>query len=146
MKQQLISLLVIAFLGNCASWSRVTAAFEHGSDDGQSSVADIEAVAIPRVAVTAEEHRALARSYEEEAASYRAREAAYRRNAYAEEQKVPVIPKNVNDDPRIKKIRQNRDELIARAERLAKAAERLALFHAMRATESRTAIGESVQQ
>lgn len=134
MKQLLAPLVVIAFLARCASWPCV-AAFGHGCGGESSSSVDIEAVAIPRVAVTAEEHRALARAYEEKAASYRVEEAAYRRTAYAEEQQVPVIPKNINDDPRIKKIRQTRDERIERAERLARAAERLALFHAMRATE-----------
>ena len=135
MKQLLASLVVTAFLSRCASWPCVAAAFGHGAGNGPSLIADIEAVAIPGVAVTADEHRALARAYEEKAVSYRSEKAAYRRTAYAEEQRVPVIPKNANDDPRIKKIRQNRDEQIERVERLAKAAERLALFHAMRATE-----------
>lgn len=132
MKQQFATLMLIAFLGRCASLPCVASSFGFGRS---SSLADIEAVAIPRVAVTAEEHRALARAYEEKAAWYRSEEATYRRKAYAEEQLVPVIPKSVNDDPRLRKIRQNRDQLIVRAERLAKAADYLALFHAMRATE-----------
>lgn|GEM_PF-6382414 len=130
-----VPILVIAFIVRCASWP-CTAEVSNGGDGAcRSLIADIAIVAIPGDATTADEHRALARAYEEKATSYRANVTTYRRNAYADEQRIPVIPKNVNDDPRIKKIRENRDQLIERAQRLARAAELLALFHAMRATE-----------
>lgn len=135
------ALAMLTFLVRCATWPCAVEVFGYSSCDRRITPADIEVVTIPGTPLTPEEHRAMARAYEEKARAYRAAKAKYHDNAYADEQRVPVIPKNANDDPRIKKIRENRDDLIEQAERLARASEHLALFHSMRASEVSSGTG-----
>jgi hypothetical protein len=84
---------------------------------------------------TAQEHSAMAESYEQKAANYR-QDAAMHRQMLAEYKKGAVHPKQ-GENPWVTKMRIHCEKYIVDAERLAADADEFAKFHTMRAKELR---------
>jgi hypothetical protein len=88
-----------------------------------------------KVPATAADHEALAKTYQEKAASYR-KEAEWHKNMAAEYAKSHPDAKGGAKNPWNTKMQKHCQQLAADAEKLAKDAEKAADFHTLRAKET----------
>ena len=97
-----------------------------------------EAASAVKVPDTAEEHLAVADTYRQKAAAFRADAASHRQmlDAYKKQVAVPTDQKAALENPWVKKMRTHCEAYIRAAESLASEAETFAEFHRLRAGEA----------
>jgi hypothetical protein len=88
-----------------------------------------------KVPVTAADHLALAKSYQQRAAEYRKVVAEHKEMADAYKKSLPSTPKIAGENPWAKKMEEHCRTLAADAEKLAADAEKAADYHTLRAKE-----------
>ena len=103
-----------------------------GSVAAVSSVSEAQTAQVP---TTVEDHLALAKTYQEKAATYR-KEAAYHREMFeAYKAKVPTAGKAPGPNPWVVKMQKHCQTLAKDADKLASDAEKAAEYHTFRARE-----------
>lgn len=102
---------------------------------GSLLVAPVAAFAQAKVPVTAADHLALAKSYQQKAAAYRKEVAEHKEMAEAYKKSLPSTPKIAGENPWAKKMEEHCRAIAADAEKLAIDAEKAADYHTLRAKE-----------
>jgi len=101
---------------------------------GVTAVAWAEMASMVTLPATAQEHLALAASYDEKAAAYR-KEVAYHRAMMEQAGKAERLNPKATTHPRYEKMRKHCEPIIRDAERLVRDMEKFAEWHRMRAAE-----------
>jgi hypothetical protein len=82
-----------------------------------------------------EKHLSKAKSFEDQANSYRAEIEARWKKYAVERRKIAVIPKMVGENPHVRNLRKQTEREVAELAKLAREAEESAQFHRLRASE-----------
>jgi hypothetical protein len=82
-----------------------------------------------------EKHLSKAKSFEDQASSYRDEIEARWKKYAVERRKIAVIPKMVGENPHVRKLRKQTEREVAELAKLARQAESSAQFHRLRASE-----------